>query len=120
MVRTLQLRNIFLIDTNFHLLGFDIMFYLADLSNGGIYTLSLLAMMEFPRSVEDLPKFINMKTISQLLQVSQCFWNHCYTQEQCPNLKSKMVQEVDYSALDSFIHDKYSNTRLCPIRFDNL
>ncbi|KAG1122913.1 hypothetical protein G6F42_011034 [Rhizopus arrhizus] len=101
-------------------LCFDIVFYMANLSNEGIYTFSRLAMMEFPRSVEELPKFINMKTISQLLQVSQCFWNHCYTQEHCPYLKSKMVQEVDYSALNPFIHSKYSNTCPCPIKFANL
>ncbi|CEG82392.1 hypothetical protein RMATCC62417_16467 [Rhizopus microsporus] len=102
----------------FQIHGFDIVFYVANLSNKGIYTFSLLAIMKSARSVEDFPKFINVKTISQLLQVNQCFWNHCYTQEQCPNLKSKMIQEVDYSALDSFIHDKYSNTRLCPIKFN--
>ncbi|PHZ13479.1 uncharacterized protein RHIMIDRAFT_120637 [Rhizopus microsporus ATCC 52813] len=94
------------------------MFYVAILSNESIYTFSLLVIMKFPRFVEDLPKFINMKTISQFLQVSQCFWSHCYTQEQCPNLKSKMVQAVNYSALDSFIHGKYSNARLCPIKFN--
>ncbi|EIE84799.1 hypothetical protein RO3G_09509 [Rhizopus delemar RA 99-880] len=89
-------------------------------TNEGVYTFSQLAMVEFPRSVEELPKFVNMKTISQLLRVSQCFWNHCYTQEQCPNLKSKMVQEVDYSALDSFICNKYSVARPCPIKFASL
>ena len=56
----------FLIDTNLHLLGFNIVFYVANLSNESIYTTPLLAMIEFPRSVKDLPEFINMKTISQL------------------------------------------------------
>ncbi|KAG1048826.1 hypothetical protein G6F43_008808 [Rhizopus delemar] len=104
----------------FQIYGFEIVFYIANLSNEGVYTFSQLAMVEFPRSVEELPKFVNMKTISQLLRVSQCFWNHCNTQEQCPNLKSKMVQEVDYSALDSFICNKYSVARPCPIKFASL
>ncbi|EIE87206.1 hypothetical protein G6F46_006798 [Rhizopus delemar] len=54
-------------------LCFDTMFYVANLSNEGMYTFSQLAMMRFPRSVEDLPKFVNMTTITQLLQASQCF-----------------------------------------------
>ncbi|CEI90751.1 hypothetical protein RMCBS344292_05064 [Rhizopus microsporus] len=101
----------------FQIHGFGIAFYMANLNHEGVYTFTQLAKMEFPRSLEELPLFVNMKTISLLLQVSQCFQKHCYSQKQCLDLKTKMVQEVDHNALNSLIHGNYSDVRLCHINF---
>ncbi|RCH85753.1 hypothetical protein CU097_009562, partial [Rhizopus azygosporus] len=100
-----------------YMVRFGIAFYMANLNHEGVYTFTQLAKMEFPRSLEELPLFVNMKTISLLLQVSQCFQKHCYSQKQCLDLKTKMVQEVNHNALNSLIHGNYSDVRLCHINF---
>ncbi|ORE10844.1 hypothetical protein BCV72DRAFT_332741 [Rhizopus microsporus var. microsporus] len=51
----------------------DVAFYMASLSHEGIYTFTQVAKVKFPRSIAELPQFINMRAISQLLQASQCF-----------------------------------------------
>ncbi|CEG81522.1 hypothetical protein RMATCC62417_15716 [Rhizopus microsporus] len=101
----------------FQIHGFTIAFYMANLSHEGVYTFTQLAKLEFPNSLEELPLFVNMKTISLLLQVSQCFWEHCYLQKQCLDLKTKMVQEVDHNVVNSLIHGSYNDARPCPINF---
>ncbi|PHZ07644.1 uncharacterized protein RHIMIDRAFT_242466 [Rhizopus microsporus ATCC 52813] len=57
----------------FQIHGSDVAFYMASLSHEGIYTFTQVAKVKFPRSIAELPQFINMRAISQLLQASQCF-----------------------------------------------
>ncbi|KAL4215126.1 hypothetical protein AB4K20DRAFT_1981199 [Rhizopus microsporus] len=54
----------------FQIHGFAVAFCMANLSHESIYTFTKVAKAGFPRSITELPQFISMRTINQLLQVS--------------------------------------------------
>ncbi|RCH86111.1 hypothetical protein CU097_002172 [Rhizopus azygosporus] len=87
----------------FQIHGFAVAFCMANLSHESIYTFTKVAKAGFPRSITELPQFISMRTINQLLQ--------------CPDLRNKMVQEIDHSTLDSAKNRKHSDACPCPINF---
>lgn len=82
---------------------------MASLSHEDVYKFTQLAKMELPRSLEELPQFVNMKTISLFLGTPTNL------QKQCLDLRTKMVQEVDHNVVNSLIHDSYSDARPCPV-----
>ncbi|KAG1048978.1 hypothetical protein G6F43_008669 [Rhizopus delemar] len=64
---------------SFQIHGFGITFYLMQLQYTGIYTMIEVGHLTFPRSIHELPTFINPSTLATLLHVGDAFWRLCST-----------------------------------------
>ncbi|ORZ01669.1 hypothetical protein BCR43DRAFT_413225, partial [Syncephalastrum racemosum] len=53
--------------------GFNITFYIAQLTPAGIYTFMELEHVRFPQSLGDLPSFFTLATLNRLLNVHDTF-----------------------------------------------
>ncbi|ORZ11534.1 hypothetical protein BCR42DRAFT_332573, partial [Absidia repens] len=67
---------------SFQIHGFQITFFLTRLRHDGLYIKQEIGNLTFPRSVDELPTFINMKIMRILLQVTDVFWRFCKKDEQ--------------------------------------
>lgn len=54
-------------------LGFNITFYINQVTAKGIYTFKEIAHIRFPQSLEDLPSFFTLINIKSLLEISHIF-----------------------------------------------
>ncbi|CAO3647915.1 unnamed protein product [Mucor fragilis] len=73
----------------FILLDFAITFYLQQLTARGIYASFEIAHITFPRSLEGIPAFFNMRNIRLLLAVNKVFWQKCVISDKPTELAEK-------------------------------
>ncbi|KAG1450887.1 hypothetical protein G6F46_011695 [Rhizopus delemar] len=99
----------------FQIHGFNIIFYLQQLTAKGIYTFIEIAHFRFPQSLDDLPSLFTMINIKKLLGVSDVFWSLCRKSKQ-PDIIEERYRRTLVS-LDAMIDTAQDSTRRCVLRF---
>ncbi|CAO3595732.1 unnamed protein product [Absidia cylindrospora] len=101
----------------FQIHGFNITFYLQQLTAKGIYTFAEIAHFRFPPSLEDLSSFITLVNIKKMLGISEVFWRLCKKSHQPDVVKSRYkATEVN---LDSMVDTVHEGDRRCVLRYGN-
>lgn len=85
---------------SFHIEGFTITFFSTSLENEKVYVMKKVGEVKFPRSIDNLPSFMNMKTVNDLLQISKYFWEACNTDLTGSQLSWK--KEISYEKYYQF------------------
>ncbi|KAG1170535.1 hypothetical protein G6F70_008132 [Rhizopus microsporus] len=57
--------------------GYNIAFFLTHLQHDGMCLVQEIGQLTFPRSLEELASFVNLKNIRTLLIVTETFWRLC-------------------------------------------
>lgn len=96
-------------------LGFNITFYLNQVTAKGIYTFKEIAHIHFPRSLEDLPSLFTLINIKSLLEINHIFWSIC-KKSQHPDIVEGRYKATQMS-LDTMIDPRQDSTRQCVLRF---
>ncbi|KAG1081496.1 hypothetical protein G6F42_022928 [Rhizopus arrhizus] len=78
----------------FILLYFTITFYLQQLAARGIYASFEIARITFPRSLEDIPAFFNLRNIRLLLAVNKVFWHKCVVSDKPATIAHRYCQTI--------------------------
>ncbi|KAI8968899.1 hypothetical protein BDF20DRAFT_996011 [Mycotypha africana] len=99
----------------FQIHGFNIIFYLQQLTDKGIYTFVEIAHFRFSQSLDDLPSLVTMINIKKLLGVSDVFWSLCRKSKQ-PDIIEERYRRILMS-LDAMIDTAQDSTRRCVLRF---
>ncbi|KAG2233534.1 hypothetical protein INT48_007136 [Thamnidium elegans] len=99
----------------FQIHGFNITFYLQQLTAKGIYTFIEIAHFRFPQSLDDLSSLFTMINIRKLLGVSDVFWSFCRKSKQ-PDIIEERYRKTLVS-LDAMIDTAQDSTRRCVLRF---
>ncbi|ORZ11623.1 hypothetical protein BCR42DRAFT_440650 [Absidia repens] len=61
----------------FQIHGFHITFFLTRLRHDGTYLMQEIGQITFPRFLEELAAFVNLKNMRTLLMVTEVFWRLC-------------------------------------------
>ncbi|PHZ11878.1 uncharacterized protein RHIMIDRAFT_19900 [Rhizopus microsporus ATCC 52813] len=61
----------------FQVSDFTVVFYLMSLEFYGIYTMTEIARIKLPKSINELAAFLSQKNFRSLLYVCQVFWSNC-------------------------------------------
>lgn len=101
--------------THHTFLGFNITFYLTQVTAKGIYTFKELSHLRFPQSLEELPSLFTPINIQKLLEVNNVFWNICKKSCNPENIEAKYKQTQMH--LDYVIDNTQDSTRRCVLRF---
>ncbi|KAI8077892.1 uncharacterized protein B0P05DRAFT_491808 [Gilbertella persicaria] len=99
----------------FQIHGFNITFYLQQLTIKGIYTFTEIAHLRFPQSLDDLPSLFSMINIKKLLGINDVFWSLCKKSKQ-PDIIEKRYKKTLVN-LDDMIDATQDSTRRCVLRF---
>lgn len=99
----------------FQIHGFNITFYLQQLTAKGIYTFIEIAHLRFPQSLDDLPSLFTMINIKKLFGVSDAFWSLCRKSKQ-PGIVEERYRRTLVN-LDAMIDSAQDSTRRCVLRF---
>lgn len=78
----------------FILLDFTITFYLQQLTARGIYASFEIARITFPRSLEGIPAFFNLRNIRLLLAVNKVFWHKCVASDKPATIAHRYCQTI--------------------------
>ena len=97
----------------FQIHGFDIIFYLQQLTAKGIYT--FIEIARFPRSLNDLSFLFTMINIEKLLGASDVFWSFCRKSKRLDIIEERYRRAL--VSLDAMIDTVQDSTRRCVLRF---
>ncbi|KAG1033380.1 hypothetical protein G6F43_013581 [Rhizopus delemar] len=100
----------------FQIHGFGITFYLTQLLHEQVYTMIEIGHLTFPRSINDLPMFINLSTLTTLLHISEAFWRLCRPADIPSTIASRTIPT--HHCLYELISITKCSTRECSIRFE--
>ncbi|ORE12551.1 hypothetical protein BCV71DRAFT_190842, partial [Rhizopus microsporus] len=78
----------------FQINNFTITFYLQQLTARGIYASFEIARITFPRSLEDIPAFFNLRNIRLLLAVNKVFWHKCVASDKPATIAHRYCQTI--------------------------
>ncbi|CAO3658616.1 unnamed protein product [Rhizopus stolonifer] len=100
----------------FQINGYNITFFMTRLRHDGVYLMQEIGQLTFPRSLEELASFVNLKNIRTLLMVTEAFWRLCrpLNEEEFWETKRRPTHPTIYSLIDS-TKDRY---RFCALRFE--
>ncbi|KAG0741368.1 hypothetical protein G6F57_001029 [Rhizopus arrhizus] len=100
----------------FQINGYNIVFFLTRLRHDGIYFMQEIGQLTFPRSLEELASFVNLKSIRTLLMVTETLWRLCRPlhDEECWEAKRRPTHPAIYSLIDS----TKDRRRFCALRFE--
>jgi hypothetical protein len=96
-------------------LGFNITFYLNQVTAKGIYTFKEIAHIHFPQSLEDLPSLFTLINIKNLLEINHIFWSIC-KKSQHPDIVEGRYKATQMS-LDTMTDPSQDSTRQRVLRF---
>lgn len=99
----------------FQIHGFNITFYLNQVTAKGVYTFKEIAHIHFPQSLEDLPSLFTLINIKNLLEINHIFWSIC-KKSQHPDIVEGRYKATQMS-LDTMIDPSQDSTRQCVLRF---
>ncbi|KAI7903722.1 uncharacterized protein BX663DRAFT_485824 [Cokeromyces recurvatus] len=99
----------------FQIHGFNITFYLNQVTAKGIYTFKEIAYIRFPQSLEDLPSLFTLINIKNLLEINHIFWSICKKSQHPEIIEEKY--KATQMCLDTMIDTSQDSTRQCVLRF---
>ncbi|EIE90692.1 hypothetical protein G6F46_005654 [Rhizopus delemar] len=102
---------------SFQIHGFNVTFFLTRLRHDGIFVMQEIAHMTFPRSIEELASFINMKNLKMLLKITEAFWRLCAISDNEGLIKAHA--RPTHPSLYCLIDATKDRRRLCSIRFES-
>ncbi|ORX46309.1 hypothetical protein DM01DRAFT_351574 [Hesseltinella vesiculosa] len=83
---------------------------------GGCLSFQIHGHLEFPRSINDLPTFINLSALTTLLRVGDAFWRLCRRANDPSIITSRSTPTP--SCLYEAISATKCSSRECSIRFE--
>ncbi|CAO3693949.1 hypothetical protein G6F70_006362 [Rhizopus microsporus] len=100
----------------FQINGYNITFFLTRLRHDGMYFMQEIGQLTFPRSLEELASFVNLKNIRTLLMVTETFWRLCrpLQDEEFWETKRRPTHPATYSLIDS----TKDRRRFCALRLE--
>ncbi|ORX49518.1 hypothetical protein DM01DRAFT_1409488 [Hesseltinella vesiculosa] len=100
----------------FQIHGFGVTFYITQLLHQQIYTMVEIGHLVFPRSINELPTFVNLSTLNTLLHVSDAFWRLCRPARDPSTISSRMIPT--HPTLYELISSSKCSSADCTIRFE--
>jgi hypothetical protein len=101
---------------SFQIHGFHVTFFLTRLRHDGMYIMQKIGEMTFPRSLEELTTFVNLKNMRTLLRVSEAFWRTRVSLSDTDHWETK--RRLTHLAIYSLIDGRKDRHRLCSLRLD--
>ncbi|KAI9261944.1 hypothetical protein EDC94DRAFT_635030 [Helicostylum pulchrum] len=100
----------------FQIHGFHVTFFLTRLRHDGMYIMQEIGDLTFPRSLEELVSFVNLKNIRTLLMISEAFWRLCRPLSDSESWEAK--RRPTHPGIYSLIDSSKNRHRYCSLRFE--
>lgn len=99
------------------LIGFNITFYITQLTASGIYTSVDIGHNNilFPQSLEDLPSFFTVATLNRLITIHDTFW-HCCKKSKHPDAIKSRYKPTLLTLDDPMIDPSQDSKHSCQLR----
>ncbi|KAG1149547.1 hypothetical protein G6F37_000157 [Rhizopus arrhizus] len=100
----------------FQINGYNITFFLTRLRHDGMYLMQEIGQLTFPRSLEELVSFVNLKNIRTLLMITEAFWRLCRPVNDGESWETK--RRPTHPSIYSLIDATKGRHRFCASRFE--
>ncbi|KAI8372906.1 uncharacterized protein BYT42DRAFT_500969 [Radiomyces spectabilis] len=100
----------------FQIHGFIITFYLSQLLPSGVNVMFEIARISFPRSLEGLPAFFNLRNVHLLLAINDVFWRLCVVSSNRAAIANRYRSTP--SNWQDFVDNRQDSLRMPSLRID--
>lgn len=83
------------------------------LDHNKIYTITELAKVQFPKSLDDMSSFCCLKNLQVLAQITNTFWNTCKRRNNTGEVVDRIAASNGIGFLQSFVDPHRNKDREC-------